>query len=240
MPTIAISLPGVRNARVAADVEGAWLLRSGSLDELGRGGALTLRRLGVTRVIDLREPGERRPARHGIEVVEVPLYDRPEGVPTTGELEAVYGFLIRERGHRLAAAVAAIAETEGRVLVHCAVGKDRTGLVVALALLAAGVSEDDVVGDYAVSAAGLADLRAAVEERLAPLGLSGAERTAALRLHLESPTGALTAVLGGLGGAAGVIRYLREHGASIEQLELLRARLAPPTALRAALEERVG
>jgi hypothetical protein len=34
------------------------------------------------------------------------------------------------------------------VLVHCAAGKDRTGVVVALALDAAGVDRDAVVADY--------------------------------------------------------------------------------------------
>src|SRR5690606_62390 len=35
------------------------------------------------------------------------------------------------------------------VLVHCTVGKDRTGVSVALTLAAAGVDEDAVVADYA-------------------------------------------------------------------------------------------
>ena len=35
------------------------------------------------------------------------------------------------------------------VLVHCSVGKDRTGVTVALTLAAAGVDEAAVVADYA-------------------------------------------------------------------------------------------
>jgi protein-tyrosine phosphatase len=35
------------------------------------------------------------------------------------------------------------------VLVHCTVGKDRTGVTVALTLAAAGVDAEAVVGDYA-------------------------------------------------------------------------------------------
>jgi protein tyrosine/serine phosphatase len=36
----------------------------------------------------------------------------------------------------------------GAALVHCAAGKDRTGVVVALALAAAGVTRDAIVADY--------------------------------------------------------------------------------------------
>jgi protein-tyrosine phosphatase len=42
----------------------------------------------------------------------------------------------------------ALAETSGPVLVHCAAGKDRTGILCALTHHVAGVSEDDIVEDY--------------------------------------------------------------------------------------------
>jgi hypothetical protein len=45
-------------------------------------------------------------------------------------------------------------------LVHCTVGKDRTGVVVALLLAAVGVRSDDIVADYA---AGAADVAPAME-----------------------------------------------------------------------------
>ena len=43
---------------------------------------------------------------------------------------------------------AALAETDGAVLVHCAAGKDRTGLLVALTHHLAGVHRDDLVEDF--------------------------------------------------------------------------------------------
>jgi len=39
----------------------------------------------------------------------------------------------------------------GAVFVHCTAGKDRTGVVVAIALSAVGVHQDDIVSDYAES-----------------------------------------------------------------------------------------
>ncbi len=41
---------------------------------------------------------------------------------------------------------------DGATLVHCAAGKDRTGVVVALALAEVGVTREAIVADYAASA----------------------------------------------------------------------------------------
>ncbi|CAN7193869.1 tyrosine-protein phosphatase [Phenylobacterium sp. LjRoot219] len=42
----------------------------------------------------------------------------------------------------------ALARTEGPILVHCAAGKDRTGLICALTHHVAGVHPDDMLQDY--------------------------------------------------------------------------------------------
>ena len=42
----------------------------------------------------------------------------------------------------------ALAEARGPVLIHCAAGKDRTGLLAALTHHIAGVADDDVIDDY--------------------------------------------------------------------------------------------
>jgi protein tyrosine/serine phosphatase len=42
----------------------------------------------------------------------------------------------------------ALATTDGAIVVHCAAGKDRTGLIVALTHKLAGVHDDDIVADY--------------------------------------------------------------------------------------------
>jgi hypothetical protein len=55
---------------------------------------------------------------------------------------------------RFAEALQAIADAgEGTVLIHCAAGKDRTGLLTALLLRLAGVSTEHVADDYAESEA---------------------------------------------------------------------------------------
>lgn len=42
----------------------------------------------------------------------------------------------------------ALAEADGPVLIHCAAGKDRTGILAALTHHLAGVSDDDIVHDF--------------------------------------------------------------------------------------------
>jgi protein-tyrosine phosphatase len=43
---------------------------------------------------------------------------------------------------------AALGEAEGAVLIHCAAGKDRTGILAALTHHLIGVAEDDLLADY--------------------------------------------------------------------------------------------
>jgi protein-tyrosine phosphatase len=42
----------------------------------------------------------------------------------------------------------ALAEADGPVLIHCAAGKDRTGILAALTHHLAGVHDDDIIEDY--------------------------------------------------------------------------------------------
>jgi protein-tyrosine phosphatase len=64
-----------------------------------------------------------------------------------------YVAYVETAGHNLGRALQVLADPDsGPTLVHCAAGKDRTGVVVALALSLAGVARDAVVEDYLRSA----------------------------------------------------------------------------------------
>src|SRR6202008_2860878 len=71
--------------------------------------------------------------------------DMPGATPT---VQTYFGYMER-RPDSIVAALRTIADPpeDGSALVHCAAGKDRTGLVVALALEAAGARRDAVVAD---------------------------------------------------------------------------------------------
>jgi protein-tyrosine phosphatase len=59
-----------------------------------------------------------------------------------------YYAYLRDRPDSILAALRVLAYGDGATLVHCAAGKDRTGVVSALALSVAGVTRDAIVADY--------------------------------------------------------------------------------------------
>ncbi|WP_336213361.1 tyrosine-protein phosphatase [Nonomuraea sp. LPB2021202275-12-8] len=61
-----------------------------------------------------------------------------------------YGYL-RDRPDAVVAALRAMALADGAALVHCAAGKDRTGVLSALALDLAGATREAIVTDYAAT-----------------------------------------------------------------------------------------
>jgi len=227
----AIAIEGTYNARWATLSPGAtpWLARAASLDPVGAAGGDRLADLGIGLVLDLREQDERAEPRHGIAVTHVPLYRLPAGPPQSGSLEQVYDFLLTERARQLAEAVAVIADSPTPVLVHCTAGKDRTGLVVALALLAAGHDEADVVADYSMSAGVVrARRREIAEEALGALDLDAASHAAALRLHLDSPAEAMEHALRTVSSLGGAEAFLIHNGLTAERLQSLRRTLGRP------------
>ena len=83
------------------------------------------------------------------------LLPRQETEHDAGESPAVRAYLgyLQHRGDAVVGALRALTEAEpGASLVHCAAGKDRTGVVVALALAVAGVPYEEIVTDYAMTA----------------------------------------------------------------------------------------
>ncbi|MFJ3383063.1 MULTISPECIES: tyrosine-protein phosphatase [unclassified Curtobacterium] len=114
-------------------------------------------------VVDLRRDDE-------VERVPHPLGDSPgyRGVPlfdpsttesgaSAVQLEEQYVDWLTRHRTGIAAALRAIAGTEGDVLVCCSAGKDRTGVVSALLARLWGASIDRIGEDYAASADGLAE-----------------------------------------------------------------------------------
>ncbi|NYI92954.1 protein tyrosine/serine phosphatase [Amycolatopsis endophytica] len=89
------------------------------------------------------DPGDALYANRGREKV---LARFPDNVMTS-----LYLGYLEDRPESIVAALRTIASAPGAALVHCAAGKDRTGVVTAFALTVAGVGRDEVIADYAVS-----------------------------------------------------------------------------------------
>lgn len=215
-----IEVEGLFNAR-AVDAGVPWLVRTGATENLTPAGVATLRQCGVGVIVDLREPFEQGPINHDIPVHPVSIYGT--NPPDTGRLEDIYEGLLRTRGAALADAVAVVADAQSAALVHCTAGKDRTGLVVALARLAAGATAAEVIDDYELSGAEVRPVRAAHAETIAAQSALD-DRADILRLHLDSPREAIAHALAVIDEWGGAAEYLRAHGLRGPQLAALRAK----------------
>jgi hypothetical protein len=135
------------------------VLRSDFLVTLGAGDREQLvERLGLRRVIDLRTETEvdQHPgpwAEAGIEVVRAafPLDPAFTARDVDGMI-ALYASFLEPPAPALTAAVGALLEVDSHpVLIHCAAGKDRTGVLVALALDLVGVERAAIGADFALT-----------------------------------------------------------------------------------------
>lgn len=213
------------------------LLRSGHLARLDAAGGAALRRLGIRRIVDLRSGEEvaSEPSRveliglTELETVRAPLFagSTASFFDADVTLESMYRTILTEAPQAIVAAVHTIAH-HAPVLVHCTVGKDRTGVTVALALAAVGVDEEEIVADYARTEAALParrNQRVLAYLRSAHPGAQNLEALATL-----SPAPVMRALLAEVardyGDAAG---FLREHGLAEADLRLLRTTLIERT-----------
>jgi protein-tyrosine phosphatase len=160
-----LPIDGTRNVR---DVGGyptvsgrrtRWrtLLRSDELTRLPPHAVDELRGIGIRQVIDLRWPDELELSpnlfaddpsvryRHIALLVDDPT-------PHSG-LAGMYRHVLDERLPQLVEVARALLEPAGLpAVVGCAAGKDRTGITIAVLLSLAGVPDDIVISDYALSA----------------------------------------------------------------------------------------
>ncbi|GIF68951.1 protein-tyrosine-phosphatase [Asanoa ishikariensis] len=129
------------------------LLRSDGHHKLTADTVAAIRAGGVRRIVDLRWAHEN--ARWPSPFAADPFY---LNVPLLGDADYEivpdsYSALLDHNRPQVGAAFRAVAEAPpGGVVVHCHEGKDRTGVLVALLLLVAGVAEDDIADDYALTA----------------------------------------------------------------------------------------
>jgi protein-tyrosine phosphatase len=144
-------------------------------------------------------------------------------IPGESAVVCAYVSYLHRRPDSIVDAVRTIACAEGAVLVHCAAGKDRTGVVVALALDAAGVDRRLIVADYVATAERVeAILRRLVQSPTYRRELEGSDP----RVHrpvAETMERLLALVDERLGGSA---EWLRTHGLRADELDRLTRRVS--------------
>jgi protein-tyrosine phosphatase len=210
------------------------LVRSDDLVHLTAAGRAALAEYGIRTVIDTRSAEERiefPPAMQdypAVTTVHAPLA-RVSDPAALAEFYAVPDILhwnyltLRYCGGQLAEVLRQLAYAPaGGIVIHCRVGKDRTGLSIAFVLALLGVSREEIIADYTVSATGLAPLfeqwrnnNADQPERyqhLARLLTAHAETMATVLDHIEQRYG-------------GVAAYLQEYGFGPQDIQALRERL---------------
>lgn len=150
------------------------IYRAGALDRLTDADITQLRALGIALICDIRSPEERKEApnrwreRHDIGEIHidtsaemkhananmlVKLRDDPSHERALDLMHQVYRAMPRAfdgKLHELFDHLLA-GDKSGPVVIHCTAGKDRTGFVCALLLLALGVPRETVYADYLVS-----------------------------------------------------------------------------------------
>ena len=230
----------------------AKLLRGDNLQDLSDADVTKLvRDIGVTTVVDLRSSNEL--AAEGpapLDAVASVQHAHHPVLPEVGSNTDVIAdaLLARDRldkfryprdpvcGHYLGyledrpdqvvGALRSIAHAEGAALVHCAAGKDRTGVVVALALTVAGVPAWAVTGDYAATG----ERTEAIMDRLRRSRLYARDiDSRPAELHRPRPE-TMTAFLEQMDARfGGVASWLTDHGLSAADLAALRLKLRAPT-----------
>lgn len=172
-------------------------------------------------VLDLRSEaeldGEHPLAPTGATILNHPLLSalRP-GVAPPESLTDLYLLMLRTSGGPLTQVVSDVANADGAALVHCAAGKDRTGVSVALVLSLLGVNRDDIVDDYLVTEKNEGEIQARFTRMYGP------RRATLPSSYLTTPVEAITAVIDAWdahpGGTIGWFESVGGQRSTIEQL----------------------
>ncbi|HEX7662759.1 MAG TPA: tyrosine-protein phosphatase [Pseudonocardiaceae bacterium] len=182
----------------------------------------------VSTVIDLRSEAELfqpHPFRTaGSRVHHMPL-DPALAPDAVARIEAaddglvpLYRHLLKVTAEQIAEIATIVANCDGPVLIHCAAGKDRTGMVVGILLRAVDVSRAAILTDYLRTNDRLPDLLV----RLRRAGLTLPPESALLGVSADAITAVLDEVDSERGGAAA---WLRSAGTDAQTIDRLRARL---------------
>ncbi|MFH9553882.1 tyrosine-protein phosphatase [Streptomyces sp. NPDC017435] len=163
-------LPTVDGRRVRHGV----LFRSGHLAHATDEDAAFLAGLGLHTIFDFRNAADHKLEGPDVELpgvrnVNLPLSDPADGAEfwkmvrdgeldqlrailgdgkAAGRMIASYRSIIRKRTAEHARVLRSLAEDSVPALMHCAAGKDRAGLSVAVTLLAVGVAREAILADY--------------------------------------------------------------------------------------------
>ena len=185
---------------------------------------LTLPAWPPAAVVDLRSELERERAGayawpEGTRAYHIPLLGEAAPQLLDRPLADLYCHALAASGRLIADVAAIVAAEPGPVLVQCSAGKDRTGVVIAIILLAIGVEPEHVVADYTATSGNMHAVLARMADRLGWEMPPFEDLPPLLR---EAPRDAIAVVTDLVssepGGAAGWLASQGMSGAALDQL----------------------
>ena len=228
----AVNFRDMGGYRTADQRQTRWqvLLRAGDLNTLTIADQQALLDYGIRHVIDLRSLPEiqlkpdvfaQSPhvTYHHLPLIEHGLeMETSDALPSHREQYAYYV-------DRCQPSVKTILETicaanEGAVVFHCAIGKDRTGVIAALLLSLAAVDAELITEDYALTAGLIAERVAEIRKRIVNAGEDVERFDRAFAAHPDSMRYLLSHLHTQYGGAAGYVRAIGVDDSMVEALRL--------------------
>lgn len=194
---------------------------------------------GIEAIVDLRSEREAGmvpwQVAHdaGIDVIAAPLDPSnadpaaTAGLRTAEDLGNHYLGWLTARPDAVLRALKPIADGK-TTLVHCAAGKDRTGVITAVVLLVAGVSDDLIIKDYAHTAGALPQVLPALAQLWGSHAQAGQPDFSIddLPVILTAPAAAMASFIAGLRRDFGSADdFLARAGMPSEELDRLRSSL---------------
>lgn len=211
-------------------------LRADALHQLSESDIESLLALGLRTVVDLRSANEiaSQPStfssHRAVRYHHVPLFEGLSPVDVViadkGKIDLYSRYIDAAQSCRTAIAqvVATIADAEeGIVLFNCTAGKDRTGIVAAMLLSLAGVADDEIAQDYALTATVARSLMVRLKTTAMARGLDEITTTGLLSSEPPVMLAFLRHMEERYGGFA---TYLADHPDCADGIRTIRERLA--------------
>ncbi|MBA4810785.1 MAG: tyrosine-protein phosphatase [Acidimicrobiales bacterium] len=133
----------------------------------------TINSRGIKRAFDLRSDIERLTCpipeyASMVKVQPMPIIDQTMQAPfARSEVHSIsdgYKLVLEESGTQLIETVRALNSEESPAIIFCTAGKDRTGILSALILGILGVSDEQIVEDYALTKKVIVQIRRKIAE----------------------------------------------------------------------------
>lgn len=225
------------------------MYRSGEVSGITEEGKSQLKSLGITHIFDLRSDPEMAkwhspiPLIDGVEIVHTPIFKNEDYSPemmakrfklySANKTEAfmeLYTQIMDNAGPSFRTIFCHIRDhPDSGCMFHCTAGKDRTGILAALLLKLAGVNDEIIAEDYALTRVGREPAREKIMARLRKEPLFASNNEAVLNMFSCRPDTMLAFLSVLEEKYGGVERYLEDVvQLTSEDVLIIRSNISTP------------